>query len=318
MKIAPPRRGFTLIELLVVIAIIAILIGLLLPAVQKVREAASRMQCANNLKQIAVAAHDYESVYKHFPPGYFGPPPGRRPGSSGFFNYPHMGVLAPLLPYMEQNNIYKIFYQSYRPNWNNPQATGRVWWGNGYAWRAAQWRVKSFICPSDNPYQRNNPFVTLPTYQWGMTGYYGPGWNVGRTNYLGVAGSLGRVNNSWADQFRGIFTTQSQVSLAQITARDGSAHTLMFGEAVGQDPGTFSYAWMGAGTLPTYWGLNRRPQKHWYQFSSWHTGVVQFAFGDASVHGVNRLVCPAGWAGNYQRFSAYMDGVPVNFGNISF
>jgi prepilin-type N-terminal cleavage/methylation domain-containing protein len=296
------RGGFTLIELLVVIAIIAILIGLLVPAVQKVREAAARAQCQNNLKQIVLASHNYQSNFNCLPPASLGPPT-----NSGFsFSAPNLGTLTYLLPFVEQDVLMaqvKLVY----PNMSvdNVPLTGNYqfgWWNFAPTFQASQIRIKTFTCSMDDPYVSTaGTFITFHCYQDGLNGGYFPnptGQLFGRTTYVASFGAIGGLPTGYDpfyQRWAGMFDVRSSNSLTKLTsAGDGSSNTIFFGEALGgttPGPRDYSLAWMGCGALPTAWGLHdgtvSNPSR-WYQFSSKHTSVVQFAMGDGSVRGLRR------------------------------
>ena len=152
------RRGFTLLELLVVIAIIAILIGLLLPAVQKVREAANRIKCDNNLKQLGLAAQNYHDVNGHFPPGIGYYPAGSNGAFGTWFFH--------LLPFVEQDPLYQsaqgpvTFPPPYGP-------TNVYYPGNNNVYGR---RVAVFLCPSD-PSVGPDGVVTVDGVTWGASSY---------------------------------------------------------------------------------------------------------------------------------------------------
>ncbi len=152
---ASPRRGFTLIELLVVIAIIAILIALLLPAVQQARESARRTQCKNNLKQIGLAVHNFESTYSYLPHS------GQCDSTGGAgTTYMTQSTATLLLPYIEQANVYNqmdhtltfanMATAGYTTTNINPNALGRIYNDAGHAatLAAARSQIPAFICPS--------------------------------------------------------------------------------------------------------------------------------------------------------------------------
>jgi prepilin-type N-terminal cleavage/methylation domain-containing protein len=151
------RRGFTLIELLVVLAMIAILIGLLLPAVQKVREAANRMKCANNLKQLGLAAHHYHDAHEHLPPviGYY--PPASGTFGTCFFH---------LLPYLEQDPLFRSALGTVP--FPAPDGPTQVYYpGSNNVYSQS---VKTFLCPSD-PSVGPNGVVTINNASFGASSY---------------------------------------------------------------------------------------------------------------------------------------------------
>src|SRR5262249_33942587 len=160
------RRAFTLIELLVVIAIIAILIGLLLPAVQKVREAAARMSCSNNLKQLAIAVHSYHNANNRFP---YNGDDIRNAGCCYNDGYSMWSWLARMLPYIEQDNRYN---QMAIANQAVTMGFSRV---NGYFGLPT---IKTFRCPSDDTPDIRTNCANMPG-----------GTPVGVTSYKGVSGS---------------------------------------------------------------------------------------------------------------------------------
>jgi prepilin-type N-terminal cleavage/methylation domain-containing protein/prepilin-type processing-associated H-X9-DG protein len=333
-RVVTPRtrnRAFTLIELLVVIAIIAILIGLLLPAVQKVREAAARMSCQNNLKQFGIAQHSFNDVNGNLPRGGLmgksvNGPPAESWGGENWGDDRGTWIVYSL-PFMEQDALYKLAAGG---NYETTAYSANTLRGLPAALAA---RPKFLRCPSDD----YNPNEALSNY----AGSLGPqcldggcGDNPNQTfcNSLpGIPGSPDHGNDFSAAGIRGLYNRLG-VKIPLVTIRDGTSNTIMIGEVLPRyHDHYFNGSWMhfngGAAHHGTIVPINMRVSeqirtgsctvdnglrrdRNWnvsWGFKSNHSGGANFVFADGSVKFLNQSIDHR----TYQYLGGRNDGQPV-------
>jgi prepilin-type N-terminal cleavage/methylation domain-containing protein len=331
------KRGVTLVEILVVMAIIGILVSVLLPAVQSAREAARRVQCASNLKQLALGAHAYHDAKRAFPPGLVCHESVHpEPPTAAFDVGQGLGTLPFMLPFLDMQTVSDQLDIDVSIKWHptSPKPPAPVnthaWWDDKApkTWAIAQAQVSAFLCPSVDA--RANREGTMLGFHGvncgadcgnGAVWYFGVqgngGAELGRTNYLSVAGGFGQIGNEW-DIWKGIFYNRSRTRIFDVT--DGLTHTLMFGEYAGgwsEDGGVmeFSACWMGAGGMWTAYGLApERPRNRpgWWQFGSLHPGVVLFCMADGSVRGISQIMADGAGQAAFRMVGGIADGNVVS------
>jgi len=241
------RKGFTLIELLVVIAIIAILIALLVPAVQKVREAAARTQCANNLKQIGLACHMYNDSYKKLPAGWV-------TQNGGPYPNPGWSWATIILPYLEQGALYNQLGVTLNPP-NGPSVNALT-----------QTAIPTYLCPSDQGKPTNAVFNNFGSNNYVCNReLLGPDGSSNPTNY-----SVARIQDGSSNTLM-IGERDSFQNVGAVWVRD-SASSASFEGRPGRGINIAN---------PSPSNTSRCERLGW---TSQHTGAVQFLFADGSAH----------------------------------
>ena len=292
MPRATPRRNgqtssaFTLIELLVVIAIIAILIGLLLPAVQKVREAAARMSCSNNLKQIGVGLHNYHSSFGKFPPmsRYDGSKTGPNTNQA---QGERSNLWINLLPYIEQDNVFKL---SFLVSPRNPSIDDGATAANSVASKT----IKTYLCPADAstepPPTWTNGWV-VSCYAANHDAFHNPtdggwmsAWDSGSGSYQA---SLERTYKDG---------TSNTLGVAEAYARCGSTGTLWAHETVTPDWHAMFNDWNARGVNSKFQLQPTQAQCNRFVPQTSHSAGIQVMMMDGSVRNVSIGVNPNSWA----------------------
>ncbi len=224
------RRGFTLVELLVVIAIIGILVALLLPAVQAAREAARRMQCSNNLKQVGLAMHNYHDIHKKFTPMV---------GVSGCcWGTWQMAIL----PFIEQGNLWDLYV-----NHGGNDATGPRYAAAPNTTNVTTKRIAALTCPSD---QVNAPILNITNHNYAV--------NVGNTGAFGNPAVLNGITHGGSPFKYRVSTSTTWGVFGMNSITDGTSSTLMIGEVLqGRGSDLRGFGWWGdAAGFSTYLSPN--------------------------------------------------------------
>jgi uncharacterized protein DUF1559 len=284
-----------------------VLIALYCSGVSKVHEASYKVQCAKNVRDLAIACHNFHGDYHRLPTGYYGPIPHQTHLDASLGAASWVGLLPQLLPYLECDNIYKQLKIE-----GDLRIAGEPWWSQSANVTQAAWRLKRFRCSTELASNDGKEdaisqglIVAIHAYNSRAEGYHFSAASIapllanqlGRTNYVGVMGAMGSGEHPYWDAYAGIFGNRTILTLAQLAVQDGTSNTLMLGETVGGSlygGRNYAFSWFGAGGLPTAYGLGnghyrRSPNDAgaaWYRFSSQHASVVQFAFADGSTRGL--------------------------------